>query len=113
MIDKLIYASLYDLVEGRVYPDKIPATNDDFPAISYRMVTETPDYVVCGYSEWEELIYQVDIYTKTPDERPDLAKAVFKSLDESDLLTQHLNSMNLYEDDTGLYRRMMRFKFTT
>lgn len=78
---EIIYGALSDLVDGRVYPLKIPEMADDAPPyLVYTPISSLPTQTLDGISGDEWVRVQIDLYHDNYDECLNLYRQVMTRL---------------------------------
>lgn len=113
----LTKASITSLLGTRIFPNKIPQKNSDWPCVVYQIISQNPGHTLEGGADYAETRIQLDVYSETALARDALVEALrnvlqgFRGTMGSSTVSSvvYRNSIDLYEppadnSDVGLYR---------
>ncbi|BAU27632.1 uncharacterized protein DUF3168 [Aneurinibacillus soli] len=99
---------LVSLLGGkRIYPLKAPRPNE-FPRITFFELNNADDQYADDAAISSEIRVQIDVWAKTPSS--EVSQEVARTMKE--LGFQRYSAQDLYEEDTEIFHKGMRYKTT-
>jgi hypothetical protein len=110
------------LIKNRIYPDLIPETTKEFPAMAYSLISGVDDHALGTDPDSTEERWQFTIETKSVSERAAVykqLKAAFRDFTgtmggtggKTIQSVLQVNRTDFYDSGTGIYQRMVDFMF--
>jgi len=110
MIEELYDKLLWEVksVDDRVFPLVMPQGCDK-PALVYTIVSDVDHQTSTGCVEFSSMRVQVDVYATTYFEAREIRDEVREAMYNFSLYPENFNSVDSYENDTGLFRQKIDF----
>ncbi|SDY69487.1 DUF3168 domain-containing protein [Thermoactinomyces sp. DSM 45892] len=100
---KIIYA----LGGKRIYHLKAPKS-DEYPRITFFELMNIPSYFADDQTTVSEVSFQISIWSRSSNDLSDIGSRVAEVMESLGFIRTF--SMDIYEDDTKIFHRPMRFK---
>ena len=106
-----LQAALAGLVQGRVYPVRLP-DEPILPSIRYSAVNTNYLSTLCGQSNLSESRYRLDVFATTITECEQISASILSIMRGTSLGFQNvpLAAMDGYEPTVGVYRKTLDFQ---
>jgi len=99
-------------LEGRFYPLKMPQ-DPQIPGAVYTVVNERDKQCSTTHQPYASTLrFQIDIYAQTYSELKQITDQVKSALYSFEAIPSNINTQDLYEPESELYRQIIDFKIT-
>ncbi|MDR3427944.1 hypothetical protein [Silvimonas sp.] len=104
-----LFAALRQLAGDRCFPEQIPQSNKDWPAIFYR-ITGTPQNTIGGDSDQDVYRVEINLIDRSTDKIWALRRPVFDAIDFAFDSAERITDLPAPYDDSGaLFRRVIEY----
>jgi len=112
-----ILAILDPIVSSRCYPNILPESNTDYPALTYRIAGVQPHRTFGSPSAMDHQMLDIHIYAESAPERIAIAAQVRAALDYVrptgiHLITFRQQTADDYLEHLGLFTNMQEYRIT-
>lgn len=108
MIEKKLFSHISPLIGGNIFPIIAPEKVQT-PFAVYTIVNDKDLISLQGENYANKTRIQIDLYGKSYSEVKETLAVVKNSLYEFEYKVYGLNSRDLYEEQTGLFRQLIEF----
>jgi len=107
-IDKALVAALAGLVQGRVYPMRLPDA-PAFPSIVYSLAGSTPENTMCGPSTLTNYRYRFSVFSAEHKEVSQIIASIKSAMTNFAFQNLPQSEFEMYEAETQVYHRILDY----